>query len=354
MQDRFLDYRQRLINLITTTKESIETPCSFLDKQSEFNIPIIVILGATASGKTEYARQIFASDSGSVYSGLGEVISADSMQVYTGMDIGTAKADLSLQKVLPHHLISFTQPNKQYCAGDFIDDVKKISKEIILKNKIPVIVGGTGFYLKSFIQGLPKTPQSDSEYRKILHQRLEKEGSSVLFAELQKVDPVTANKIHRNDYYRILRGLEVFYSSGIPLSKYEIKSETRKGFSFCILGIKRPRSEVYLRIEKRVKSMMNEGLPLEFKRLLENGYTKDDPGMQAIGYREFFMIPNWQENLNSVENLIIHDTKKYAKKQETFFKLISNVNWIDTKDDDSNKKIIEYIDNSLINESSFT
>ena len=343
MQDKFLAYRQELQNLLQNTKESLETPCSFLNDNSfsGLNIPIIVILGSTASGKTDFAKQLFASDSNSPYAGLGVVISADSMQVYEGMDIGTAKADLQLQSVLPHRLVSVIQPNKQYCAGDFIDDVKKLAKEIIQDSKIPVIVGGTGFYLKSFIEGLPTTPQSDPEYRQLLHKRLENEGIESLFLELKKIDPVTANKIHKNDHYRILRGLEVFYSSGIPLSNYEVNSEQRKGYSFCIIGIKRHRNEVYLRVEERVKAMMNLGLPFEFQKLIDKGFTKDDPGMQAIGYREFFMFSNWKANLDSIEKIIIHDTKKYVKRQETFFKLISKINWFDPCSLDCSDKIIE-------------
>ena len=176
----------------------------------ENKIPVIVIFAPTASGKTALTKELFC-EQGSHFIFKAEIISADSQAVYKGMDIGTAKPDPDFCKLIPHHLINILNPNQQYNVSDFVDDADRLCNEIYARGNIPVVCGGTGFYIRNFLYGVPKTPVSDENLRNKLKERILKEGNQALYEELKQIDPQSASRIHINDAYRICRALEIYY-----------------------------------------------------------------------------------------------------------------------------------------------
>jgi len=294
-------------------------------------IPVLIIFGPTASGKTALASSLFSSDNPTApFSGLAEIISADSMQVYRGMDIGTAKPPPSFIEHLPHHLIDIRDPSEQFCAGDFVRLADSACKDIHSRGKLPVILGGTAFYVRNFLYGLPVTPESDPEVRRRYIERMKLEGASVLFQELETIDPESARRININDEYRIIRALEVHSASGRPLSSYDLPQTRRVGYRFLVIALDRSRETLYERINQRVDQMFADGLSEEVQTLIAKGYTSSDPGMQAIGYREFFS--NKSGIMADILAQIQLDSRKYAKRQETFIRSIPEIFHFDADD----------------------
>jgi tRNA dimethylallyltransferase len=300
--------------MISTNETGILKPSAGGD------IPVLVIFAPTACGKTSLAEKLFALDAFSPLAGKAEIISADSMQVYKGMDIGTAKPDSEFLKKLPHHLINLCTPDVQFGVGQFVPLADKICADIVSRGKLPVVLGGTAFYIRNFVYGLPPTPTASEEIRDIVQKRMETEGPEKLWDELNTLDPESAEKIHINDEYRIKRALEVCLATGKPRSSFAVSSTPRKGFSFLVLALERDRSVLYDRINLRVDQMFEQGLEEEFNNLVKKGYTKEYPGMQAIGYREFFT----ENTIEAIKELIKKDSRKYAKRQETFFRPITD------------------------------
>nr|WP_252507774.1 tRNA (adenosine(37)-N6)-dimethylallyltransferase MiaA [Treponema denticola] len=297
----------------------------------------MIFFGATASGKTSLASEIFSykhskdfskEDGISALSACAEIISADSVQVYRHLHIGSASPSKEELDGLPHHLIAIKEPSEEFSAADFVKEADKLCPEIYRRGKLPVLMGGTAFFLKNFIYGLPVTPTADPKIREHFQKRAKEEGAGVLLEELKKIDPQTAKRLHVHDEYRIIRAHEVFTASGKPLSSFALPENPREEYEFFILSIERTRSLLYERIEKRVDAMFAEGLYYEVKKLYEMGYTSESPGLKAIGYREFFdenkrLKP--ESDLEEVAALIKRNTKHYAKRQETFFKTIPDV-----------------------------
>jgi tRNA dimethylallyltransferase len=289
-------------------------------------VPVLILFGPTASGKTGVLFDLFDSD-------RAEVVSADSMQVYRGMDIGTAKPSIDERERLTHHLIDIRNPDEQFNAGDFVRLAGEACLNIASRGKMPVVSGGTGFYLKNFILGLSEAPPADEQIRVQLKNELHEKGVGVLMEELAAFDPVSAGRIHINDEYRLLRALEVIRLTGKPLSLYRMHSP-QGDFHFNIIGLRRPREELYRRINQRCELMFKHGLPDEVRRLYEAGYTPNNPGLRAIGYREFFIEDDnrsWRlsDDLEGVHALVAQNSRRYAKRQETFFASIPDVKWID-------------------------
>jgi tRNA dimethylallyltransferase len=285
------------------------------------------------------------------------------MQVYRGMDIGTAKPSAEERERLAHHLIDIRNPDEQFNTGDFVRLATEACGDILGRGAIPVVSGGTGFYIKNFICGLPEAPPSDPEIREQLRTELKQNGVRPLMDELAAGDPVSAGRIHINDTYRLLRALEVLRLTGLALSSFAVSGgataapladsvPARKGtppFSFLIIALSRPRDELYRRINMRCESMFANGLPEEVKRLFEAGYTPDDPGLRAIGYREFFIRDDEgvtpppvdgkgggyriSGDTEGVKALVAQNSRRYAKRQLTFFSGIPGVRWIEAHDD---------------------
>ncbi|MCL2230617.1 MAG: tRNA (adenosine(37)-N6)-dimethylallyltransferase MiaA [Treponema sp.] len=307
-------------------------------------ITVLVLFGPTASGKTGILFELSAMKD-------IEVVSADSMQVYRGMDIGTAKPSAQERERLPHHLIDICDPSQQFSAGDFVRLADDACAQIASRGKLPVVSGGTGFYLKNFILGLSEAPPSNKEVREKLRMELSEKGSAFLMEELTVCDPVSAARIHINDEYRLLRALEVYRSCGMPLSSFEKNSQKKSDngrhadFNFIVIGLSRPREELYKRINYRCAQMFEQGLPNEVSMLYEKGYTPDDPGLRAIGYREFFFIEQtdtdnkkkWKlsKDYNGVQSLAAQNSRRYAKRQITFFAGLPNVNWMEPQRNDA-------------------
>ena len=269
------------------------------------------------------------------------------MQVYRGMDIGTAKPSAQERAALPHHLIDIRSPSEQFNAGDFVRLADEACLQIAGRGKLPVVSGGTGFYLKNFIAGLSEAPTSNIEIREKLKQELREKGAAALMEELAACDPISAERIHINDEYRLLRALEVFRSCGCPLSSFEAGvKEKRTNFRFVIIGLSRPREELYRRINLRCTQMFEQGLSAEVRSLYEAGFTPNDPGLRAIGYREFFVEdteePNgWRlsQDTDGVRALVAQNSRRYAKRQLTFFsgicRGIPGVKWIECGGDEA-------------------
>lgn len=311
-------------------------------------IPVVVLFAPTASGKTALSIRLFGKSSLFCFKGRAELVSADSMQVYKGLDIGTAKPDENERNELRHHLVDILEPDEQFSVADFVSMADVCCREIYARGKIPLVAGGTGFYIRNFIMGLPETPVADEKIRNILKERLKSEGNEALYAELKSVDAESAGKINVNDGYRICRALEVFYSTGKPRSYFRISSEMRKDYDFKVIVLETERAALYERINARVEKMFELGLADEVRSLYEKGFGKSAPGMQAIGYREWFSGDGGlRSDFENVMQEIKHDSRKYAKKQYSYISNIPGAVKIDASDDDKMiseiKKVLEGI-----------
>jgi tRNA dimethylallyltransferase len=256
-----------------------------------------------------------------------EVVNADSMQVYRYLDIGTDKPAQDIRERIPHHLIDIVEPTFQFNAGQFVHRAEEVVRRIKSRGGIPILCGGTAYYLRSFITGLPGTPPADAGIRRRLKSEAEQGGTGPLLDELARVDPVTRDRLQEGDTYRIIRALEVFRGSGRPLSSFESPATPRRDFDFLLVGLMRERAELYDRIEARVERMFARGLVEEVKSLLAMGFRFEDPGMRGIGYREFFELRKGCSTLAAVRELIKRNSRRYAKRQATFFGSLPGVCW---------------------------
>ncbi|MFP4617426.1 MAG: tRNA (adenosine(37)-N6)-dimethylallyltransferase MiaA [Spirochaetaceae bacterium] len=285
---------------------------------------VIVLFGPTAVGKTELIGQLFSRNT--------EIISADSLQVYRGMDIGTAKPSRRERERIPHHLIDILDPSESFDAGNFVRAAKEKVEDVLCRGKVPLISGGTAFYLFHFLYGLPEAPPSKPEIRRELETRLAALGGESMYRELEHLDPSSAERIHPHDTYRVLRALEVYRCSGRPLSEFysplQKNSSSGEKQDALIIGLYRERQELYRRIDERVERMWNMGLVQEVSSLIRSGYGEKDPGMKGIGYREFFhMRRHGEATLTEVKEEIKKNSRRYAKRQFTFFRKISRAHW---------------------------
>lgn len=310
-----------------------------MNKKTSQKLPVIVIFAPTASGKTALTRELF-SPKGSHFILNAEVISADSQSVYKGMDIGTAKPTKKFCNEIPHHLIDILTPDQQFNVSDFVDYADSACEDIFSRGKIPVVCGGTGFYIRNFLYGVPKTPVSDEKIRLELQERIKKEGNQSLYDELIKVDPVSASKIHVNDSYRICRALEVFYISGKTRTSYQIdQNKLREKYDFKFIVLKPEREILYKRIRERVDLMFEMGLENEINELKKQGYNQFSPGLKAIGYSEWFEY----SDIDTIREEIKHHSCKYAKKQFTYIRDIPGSYIIPFSGSDENYQFIKKI-----------
>ncbi len=297
------------------------------------SIPVMLLFGQTAIGKTGGLYNLFSSFSPlSLLSGCAEIVGADSVQVYADAKVCTASPTDSVLSSLKHHLVACKTPFEEFSVSDFVNEADKLVSSIYKRHMLPVIAGGTGFFIKNFIYGLPSTPTAKTETRQLLQQRLENEGIASLYAELKRIDMKTAARLNINDEYRILRALEVFYDSGKVLSSFPLSDEPRSLYDFLPIYLTKNRSSIYQKIETRIDEMQSE-LKSEFLSIYhlcrDRGITpnlENVPLFRAIGFREFFEIDSQApENVSlcDVIPLMKRNTKRYAKRQETFFKQIA-------------------------------
>ncbi len=295
---------------------------------------VIFLFGPTGVGKTELLMDLDPEK----YS----VVNADSIQVYRHLDIGSAKASSVTLQAIPHYLIDVFDPWQQFSVGDFVTYADQACREIHAQGKIPVLSGGTAFYFKHFYFGLAEAPPSDESVRLRLAQEIEERGDAWAFERLCHVDPPSAKRIHPSDMYRVSRALEVFEGSGRPLSSYSVPSEPRNGMKPLIIGLYREGDELKQRIEQRVAQMFSEGLVEEIRHLIEMGAQPSWPGLQGIGYKEFFQArKSGEASLSMIGEQIERNSRFYAKRQMTFFKSFADVLWMNPKDKDPILALIE-------------
>lgn len=285
-------------------------------------------------GKTEFLEKLFA--------GFAEVVSADALQVYRGMDIGTAKPPAETLARIPHHLIDILDVDEAFNVGDFCHRAELCVRDILSRGLTPVISGGTAYYMKTWLMGLPKTPPVDLMVRRKVQNRWKNRNNADIHRELQRIDPQSAGRIAQGDRYRMLRALEVFEQCSKPLSDYQIPEKPRDDVEVLSIGLRRSREDLVRRIEERVDSMLIGGLQGEVDRLRRCGAAASDPGMKGIGYREWFGTPDKPDpSPGEVRELIIRNTRRFAKRQMTFFASLPNAYWVDVHDDDKALAIVE-------------
>lgn len=296
---------------------------------------VVFLFGPTAVGKTQLLCDCF--------SGVGEVVNADSVQVYRGLDIGSAKADAAVQAAIPHHLIDILDPWEGYNVADFIRLADAACEDIWSRGLIPVVSGGTAFYFKHFLYGLSQAPKSDPVVRDEIASYISEVGLVEAHRYLSSVDPVSGARINPNDGYRISRALEVYKASGRPLSSFELPHEPRNGMNVVSIGLCRDKDELRTRIKSRVGIMFDQGLVDEIRRLLGMGACPSWQSMQGIGYKEFLDRVWRGDSASSIKALdglapadieaiageIEMNSIHYAKRQMTFFKSFADVSWVD-------------------------
>ena len=285
-------------------------------------LPLLVIVGPTAVGKTNVGIQLAKTLE-------GEIISADSMQVYKQLDIGTAKITSAESGGIPHHLINIKEPWENFSVAEYQSLAEQKIIEICSRNKFPILLGGTGLYINSFISDYNFTPTTDtSTIRKNLWEIVEQEGTGELFNKLSKIDPASATKIHPNDAKRIIRALEVYYTLGQPISSFAGSKGSDK-YNTTIIGLNMDRDFLYQRINQRVELMLKRGWLEEVKILLDAGISPESPALQGLGYKQLIMFLNKQISYEEAVEIIKRDTRRYAKRQITWFKRTKGLIWID-------------------------
>ena len=284
---------------------------------------VIVICGPTGIGKTAVGIKV-AEQLG------GEIISADSMQIYRYMDIGTAKPTAEEQARVLHHMVDIVDPDEDFDAVLFAQMAREKVMQLHQKAVLPVVVGGTGLYIKALLQGLFQAAPVDPQIRERLRQEAEENGNSALHERLKQLDPDTAERLHPNDVYRIIRALETIESTGRPISEYhQDHGFADEPFEALKIGLKMERQKLYDRIDQRVDLMIAAGLLDEVKKLLGMGYTADLKSLQSIGYRHMVEFtkgsPTWQECIRTLKR----DTRRFAKRQFTWFGADEQIKWFE-------------------------
>lgn len=290
---------------------------------------LLVIAGPTAVGKTilsiEIAKQF-----------NGEIISGDSMQVYKGMDIGTAKITTEEMQGIPHYLIDCYSPDQYFSVADFQEVATQMISEINSKEKLPIIVGGTGLYIKSVTHQYKfSEATADEEYREYLSLFVEKEGKDALYQNLVAIDPLTALKLHPNDVKRVIRALEVYHSTGKTMSQLLEIQNSETPYNLLIIGLTMDRVKLYERINERVDRMLELGLIDEVRDLLEQGYDESYNSMQGIGYKEVIQYLRGEIDYETTVALIKQGSRNYAKRQLSWFRQMSEINWFDVTNTDA-------------------
>ncbi|HHW98513.1 MAG TPA: tRNA (adenosine(37)-N6)-dimethylallyltransferase MiaA [Firmicutes bacterium] len=300
---------------------------------------LLVIVGPTAVGKTEIAIKVAQRLD-------GEIISADSMQIYRGMNIGTAKPTLEEQAGILHHMIDIVDPGEPFSVADYQKMAREKIKEVADRGRLPILAGGTGLYVRAVIDLYNFIPaNTDWELRSRLRQQAREVGLEALYNRLSEVDPVAAERIHPNDERRIIRALEVYQTTGQPLSFWEQQpDEQRPIYDLIMIGLHRPRPELYDRINRRVDLMLEHGLLEEAQNLLAQGLDEKFIANQAIGYKEFFVYLRGEESLAEATEKLKQGTRRYAKRQLTWFRADRRIHWVQVGE---NRTAVELVNEIL-------
>ncbi len=307
---------------------------------------VVAVVGPTAAGKTELSLKIAEEFD-------AEIISADSMQIYEEMDIGTAKVSNEVQNKVKHHHIDIITPEKDYSVADYQDDVDPIIENLFQKNKLPLLVGGTGLYIKAVLEGfsLPDM-EPDEELREKLRQEAKEKGNEYVHNKLRDIDPKLADKLHPNDLRRVIRGIEIYKLTGHNKTYYKKKQKNAPPRHQSIkIGLTRDRKKLYDRINKRVDLMIEEGLIEEAKHIFKNYDLGDkSTARQAIGYKELYNCFNGEYDLEEAIRLIKRNTRRYAKRQLSFFKRDDSIKWYNLSQINKKKlfkKVLDHLNKNL-------
>ncbi|MDR2883813.1 MAG: tRNA (adenosine(37)-N6)-dimethylallyltransferase MiaA [Deferribacteraceae bacterium] len=287
------------------------------------NIPVIT--GATASGKSALIMEL--AERGVNF----EIVSADAFQVYRRLDIGTAKPDREVRDRIRHHLIDIVDADGEYNTGDFVIAAESAIDEILSRGAIPIISGGTGLYIQSLRDGIFEVPPADPIIREKLHERAKKEGSAALYREFKANDPVAAARIHENDLVRIVRGLEVWQSTGMPISQAQKKLQRPPKYRYNVMVINKDRDSLYKDIDERTNAMLKGGWLNEVRSLLDSGLSVELPSFRAIGYRELADVVLNGSSLDVATETIARKTRNYAKRQLTWFRGMDDVKFMEAE-----------------------
>lgn len=284
--------------------------------------PLVVIVGPTAVGKSRAAVRL-------AHKLDGEIVSGDALQVYRGLDVGTAKISEEEKEGVSHHLIDVVGPGENYSVARYRESAIRVIEDIHRRGKLPLLVGGTGLYINSVIDDytFPELP-TDLELRRSLASQAEELGREYLFGRLQRVDPVSAGIIKQGDVRRVIRALEVYHLTGRPISSFHNLKEPRVSrYRLYMAGLNLERNRLYINIDKRVESMLENGLVEEVVSLLRQGYEPGGNAMQALGYKEIIGYLNHEYDLPTAVDLIKRSTRRYAKRQLTWFRRDARIKW---------------------------
>ena len=288
---------------------------------SSKNRPSVCLFGPTGVGKTRLLTETFPPGF--------EVISVDSIQVYRGLDIGSAKPSAQERAQVPHHLIDIRNPDQGFDVGDFVTEAALAVEGVSAREHVPVLSGGTAFYFQNYLLGMPSTPPSNPKFREISRQKWEEEGEERFRRELAAVDQASEARIQVNDSYRLQRAWEVWLQTGRPLSFFSRTPPSGLGPVF-LAGLDRPREDLYRRIEARVDVLLASGLEAEVRTLVGQGWGPQTPAMKGIGYAEWFpWIVTGEGSPSEIRRAIVQNSRRYAKRQLTFFRSLPGVRWYD-------------------------
>ena len=307
--------------------------------------PLIIVGGPTASGKSDTAVELCKMIN-------GEIISADSMQAYRTMDIGTAKVTPEEMSGIYHYGIDILEPSEEFSVSDFKDMAVKAINDIYAKGKIPVITGGTGFYIQAVLYNIDFSGDAgaDNNIRKELNDYYEKNGASALHDMLRDVDPDSADAIHENNVKRVIRAIEYYRLTGQKISEHNETERTKESpYDYLYFALTWPRETLYERIDKRVDIMMDAGLVKETEKLYKLKDSLSKTAREAIGYREMFEYYDNKATQEEAVNNIKQNSRHYAKRQETWLRREKNVIFIDRSKFDSSKETAEYLYKNYVN-----
>ncbi|MBY0248627.1 MAG: tRNA (adenosine(37)-N6)-dimethylallyltransferase MiaA [Nitrospiraceae bacterium] len=299
--------------------------------------PLVVLLGPTAVGKSRFGVQV-AQHFGT------EVLTADSRQVYRGMDIGTDKPTADERQGVPHRLIDLADPDETFNTGWYRRAALAEIDRLYAENQLPFVVGGTGLYIRTLVRGLCPAPPADPEVRAELMQMSQEQGRDRLHAELIRVDPETAARLHPNDEAKVMRALEVYRLSGQPMSAVQRDHGFQDApFSALLIGLQRSKGELYRRIEERIDWQLAHGMVQETRALLDRGYRRDGGAMTGLGYRHVAAHVSGECDYAEMVRLFKRDTRRFAKRQMTWFRKEPGVHWISVERDEPFERIVRRI-----------
>jgi tRNA dimethylallyltransferase len=282
---------------------------------------VVVIVGPTCSGKTYLSLKLAALlDS--------EIISADSRQVFKLLNIGTAKPSTDLLKKVKHYFVDELNPEADFNASKFAENAEDIFADLVEQNKIPIVVGGSGLYVKALIDGITESADTNNEFRQELLTQRQKFGDDYLYAELKKVDKISADKMLPQNWKRVIRALEVFRLTGEPIWHHHSSHKSISRFQYRQIGLMWDRKTLYNNIELRVDEMINSGLVEEVKSILNSGYHKNINSLNTVGYKEIIQYLDYEISLERAIELIKRNTRRYAKRQMTWFNADKRIDWI--------------------------